>query len=81
MADSVILCGLGKKKALDTIRVERSTLCRPHSDCWDITLAFFDPDAPLQTVRRIYRYTVDVSDVIPVTVGQVRSWESRSDDA
>ncbi len=65
------------KRALDTIRVERSTTYRPGSDCWDITLAFFDPEEPLKTARSIHRYTIDVSDVIPVSVGIPRSWKAR----
>ncbi len=28
----------------------------------------------VQTVRKVYRFTVDVSDVVPVTVGTMRSW-------
>jgi hypothetical protein len=28
----------------------------------------------VQTVRKVYRFTVDVSDVVPVTVGPMRSW-------
>ena len=72
-----ILGSLDGKTALDTIGVERSQLCRPSSDCWDITLAFFDPEHPLQTTRKIYRYTIDVSDIIPVTVGETRSWSAR----
>jgi cyanobactin maturation PatA/PatG family protease len=62
---------------LDAIGVKPSALCRPGSDCWDITLAFFDPDQPMQTVRWMHRYTVDVSEVIPVTVGETRSWKAR----
>ncbi|OAI47470.1 peptidase S8 [Planctomycetaceae bacterium SCGC AG-212-F19] len=59
---------------LDSIEVERSGICRPDSDCWDVKLIFFFPDRQVQTVRKAYRFTVDVSDVIPVTVGPVRSW-------
>jgi cyanobactin maturation PatA/PatG family protease len=59
---------------LDTIEVERSPICRPESDCWHVKLFFFFPDRQVQTVRKIYRFTVDVSDVVPVTVGPVRSW-------
>jgi hypothetical protein len=72
-----ILSTLDTATALDRIHVERSTNGRPRSDCWDITLSFFDPDQPLQTIRKIYRYTIDVSDVIPVTVGEIRSWVVR----
>jgi len=62
---------------LDTIRVVKSPICRPDSDCWDVELAMFDPENE-RRANRVYRYTVDVSEVIPVTVGTVRSWSSRS---
>ena len=62
---------------LDTIEVERSPICRPDSDCWDVKLTFFDPRRQLERARRVYRFTVDVSDVCPVTVGKVRSWSVR----
>lgn len=63
--------------AIDVIQVMRSTLGRPGSDCWDVTLSFFNPAQPLQSVRWIHRFTVDVSEVIPVTVGDIRSWKAR----
>jgi len=63
-----------EKQELETIEVERSPVCRPDSDCWDVKLLFFFPERQVQTVRRAYRFTVDVSDVVPVTVGPVRSW-------
>jgi cyanobactin maturation PatA/PatG family protease len=72
-----ILGMLHSRRTLDAIRVERSTVCRPSSDCWDISVSFFDPEQPMQTVRTIYRYTVDVSEVMPVTVGDIRSWTAR----
>ncbi len=62
---------------LESIEVERSPVCRPDSDCWDVKLHFFFPDRQVQTVRKVFRFAVDVSDVIPVTVGPVRSWYVR----
>jgi hypothetical protein len=59
---------------LDSVGAERSPLCRPESDCWDILLTFFDPRNRLTAARRVYRLTVDVSDVMPVTIGTIRSW-------
>jgi cyanobactin maturation PatA/PatG family protease len=59
---------------LDTIEVSRSPICRPDSDCWDVKIHFFYPERQVQTVRKVYRFTVDVSDVVPVTVGPMRSW-------
>jgi cyanobactin maturation PatA/PatG family protease len=64
-------------RALDSIRVERSKHYRLGSDCWDIVLSFFHPKEPLQNARSIHRYTVDVSAVLPVTVGEPRSWRTR----
>lgn len=60
---------------LDSITVERSPICRPDSDCWDVKLTFFNPAKRLEQARAVYRFTVDVSDVVPVTVGKVRHWE------
>jgi hypothetical protein len=36
---------------------------------------FFNPVKRLEQARRAYRFTVDVSDVVPVTVGNVRHWD------
>lgn len=60
---------------LDNIGVERSPICRPGSDCWDVKLIFFNPARRLDQARHVYRFTVDVSEVIPVTVGAVRHWD------
>jgi cyanobactin maturation PatA/PatG family protease len=62
---------------LDSINVVHSPICRPGSDCWDVELYFFFPARQVQTVRKVYRFTVDVSDVVPVTVGPMRSWFTR----
>jgi len=59
---------------LSDISVSKSPICRPGSDCYDVTLSFFNPKERLTQARREYRFTVDVSDVVPVTLGDVRSW-------
>jgi cyanobactin maturation PatA/PatG family protease len=66
--------GLGME--LDTIQVVRSPFCRMDSDCWDVTLAFFDAEN-IMRARKQFQFTIDVSDVIPVSLGEVRSWSSR----
>ena len=63
--------------ALDTIEVERSPICRMDSDCWDVKLVFFNPEKLFEVARRVFRFTVDVSDVVPVLVGSVRQWTIR----
>jgi hypothetical protein len=62
---------------LESINVVRSSVCRPGSDCWDVEVYFFYPQRQVQTVRRVYRITVDVSDLVPVSVGPLRSWSTR----
>jgi cyanobactin maturation PatA/PatG family protease len=59
---------------LDSIDVERSPFCRMDSDCWDVKIRFFDPEND-RRARKVIRYTIDVSDVIPVTLGQPRVWD------
>ena len=70
---AVIAEAAGTERVLDSIAVEKSPICRPDSDCYDVKLSFFDPENN-QRSNRIFRFTIDVSDVIPVTIGQVRSW-------
>jgi cyanobactin maturation PatA/PatG family protease len=64
-------------RELDTFDVEPSPMCRPDAECWDVKLVFFDPAKQLERARRTYRFTVDVSDVVPVLVGDVRTWHVR----
>lgn len=60
---------------LDSINVEKSPFCRLDSDCWDVKLKFFDPENS-RRAKKVYRFTIDVSDIIPVTLGEVRSWST-----
>jgi hypothetical protein len=53
--------------------VVKSPIGRPDSDCYDVKLRFVDPEN-LQRSRTVKRFTIDVSDVMPVTIGQMRSW-------
>ena len=66
---------VAKGMELDSINVENSPFCRLDSDCWDVKLKFFDPENS-RRAKKIYRFTIDVSDLIPVTLGEVRSWSS-----
>jgi cyanobactin maturation PatA/PatG family protease len=66
-----------EKMELESINVVRSPICRPSSDCWDVEIFFFFPDRQVQTVRKVYRFTVDVSDLVPVLIGPTRSWFTR----
>lgn len=75
--EKVYEAALKDKMELESVNVVRSPICRPGSDCWDVEVYFFYPERQVQTVRRVYRFTVDVSDTVPVTVGPTRSWFTR----
>ncbi len=60
---------------LDSINVSKSPFCRVDSDCWDVQLKFFDPENS-RRAKKVFRFTIDVSDLIPVSLGVVRSWSS-----
>ncbi|PZQ19159.1 MAG: hypothetical protein DI565_01895 [Ancylobacter novellus] len=64
-----------RKLELHRIAVRKSPICRPESDCWDVELVMFDPENERRAAR-FYRYTVDVSEVLPVTVGVMRAWNA-----
>jgi hypothetical protein len=59
---------------LDCIFAEKSPLCRPKSDCWDVVMRFFDPNNRMGQALTEYRQTVDVSDLSPVGIGKMRKW-------
>ncbi|MBV8610096.1 MAG: PatA/PatG family cyanobactin maturation protease [Singulisphaera sp.] len=63
-------------RQLKSIEVIKSPICRIHSDCWDVKLKFFDPEEGGRA-KRVCRLTVDVSDLMPVTLGEVRTWMTR----
>jgi cyanobactin maturation PatA/PatG family protease len=66
-----------EKMELESINVVASPISRPGSDCWDVEVYFFYPERQVQTVRRVHRFTVDVSDTVPVMIGTTRSWFTR----
>lgn len=67
-------------RQLDTITVEKSPFCRINSDCWDVKLEFYDPDNTRRG-RKVFRFTLDVVLLMPVTLGQVRSWSLPSKES
>jgi hypothetical protein len=73
----VYAAAIRERMELDRVAVVPSPVGRPGSDCWDVEVYFFYPERQVQTVRKVYRFTVDVSDNVPVTVGTMRSWFTR----
>jgi hypothetical protein len=73
--EHVYEAALGADMELDLIEVEQNPLARAGSDCWDVKLTFFSPSK--DSARRLFRFTVDVSDVVPARIGEVRSWTIR----
>lgn len=73
--ERVFQSAIEKQLKLSSLAVERSPVCRPESDCWDVKLTFFNPLRRLEQAQEVYRFTIDVSDIVPVTVGRVRHWQ------
>lgn len=71
---SVYKEAIKRELKLDRITTERSQISRPGSECWDVILTLFDPQRRYERAREVYRLTVDVSEIIPVTVGKLRRW-------
>jgi len=63
--------------ALDEIDAEPSPHCPPGVDCWDVSISFFYPERTNQSARKVFRFAVDVSDLVPVMVGPLWSWSVR----
>ncbi|MEA5536878.1 PatA/PatG family cyanobactin maturation protease [Crocosphaera sp. XPORK-15E] len=72
-ATSVFAEVLASDRRLDTITVEKSPYCRIKSDCWDVLLTFFDPESSRRS-RRVFRFTLDVVENLPVTIGNIKRW-------
>lgn len=64
-----IVNGMG----LESIELEKSPFCRLNSNCWDVKLKFFDSENS-RRAKKVYRFTIDVANIMPVTLGAVRSW-------
>lgn len=73
-ANSVFQQAATEGLQLTDINVAKSPIVRPGVDGYDVQLIFFDPQQRYEKARKVFRYTVDVSDVVPVTIGSVRSW-------
>ncbi|GLY30753.1 S8 family serine peptidase [Kineosporia sp. NBRC 101731] len=58
---------------LDRTTVEESPFGRADQVCRDVCLSFFDPENG-RRAGRVFRLSVDVTDVQPVALGPVRSW-------
>jgi len=72
-AASILIDAASEGTQLDYIGVEQSAFCRMDSDCWDVKLKFFDPEND-RRARKVYRFTIDVSETYPVQVGDMRVW-------
>lgn len=72
-ATSTFAEAIATGRELDSIEVEKSPYCRLNSDCWDVKLKFFDPENS-RRANKVFRFTIDVVDRVPVTLGKVKSW-------
>jgi cyanobactin maturation PatA/PatG family protease len=76
-ATRVIADAVASGLQLDSVEVDQSPYARPESDAWDVKVKFFDPEN-LRRARQVFRFTIDVSDTMPVSMGDVRMWSVSS---
>ncbi|MEL6534902.1 MAG: PatA/PatG family cyanobactin maturation protease [Bacteroidota bacterium] len=65
---------LSQGYVLKDINVTKSSICRPDSDCQDVMISFFNPMNRQKYAPKVWRFTIDVSRVIPVAIGEPRTW-------
>lgn len=63
---------------LSEVSVKQSPVCRSGAqmECWDVQLRLFDPEAPYQKARQVYKFTVDISDIQPVMINDMEVWSA-----
>jgi hypothetical protein len=62
---------------LDIIDVKKSPFCRYDSDCWEVKLKFSDPENDHRSWK-VFCFTLDVRDIMPVTLGEIKSWSEQA---
>jgi hypothetical protein len=62
---------------LDNVDVRRSPICPALREYREVVLTFFRPVDGDRATRRVCRFTVDVSDVLPILVDGPRVWSIR----
>ena len=70
---AAFLDAMNEGLAFEGYGVEYSPFARVSGNCWDVVLRFRDPEIDERAPRE-YRLTVDIDDVVPVTVGRMRRW-------
>ncbi len=60
--------------AFRDVSVEKSPFNRPGGQYYDVLLTFFSPTDRLGRAPLVARFTIDVSDVVPVLVGEPVQW-------
>lgn len=72
---TVYAAALHQGMHLDSVEALASPPYRPGADCWEVKLSFTRPANGQRYSRMVYHFTVDVGEVVPVTVGKARSWD------
>lgn len=62
--------------SLKSVQAQKSIFALPGSDCWDVTLTFFNPMKQMEEANTVYVFTVDVGSVVPFLTMPVRSWKT-----
>lgn len=66
----------GLDLVLDEIEIIRSVACRSGSECYDVRVRMFVPSDAKAAIK-VFQFTIDVSDIIPVAIGEISNWSER----
>lgn len=67
---------VGLALIIDDILVRPSPACRPGSECYDVQIRTFR-ESDVTAALRTFQFTLDVSDTIPINIGNVAAWSER----
>jgi len=62
---------------LDDVAVLKSPACRAGSECYDVQIKAFR-ESDVTAALRVFQFTLDVSDTIPVNIGETAVWSERA---
>lgn len=65
---------LARGYVIKSVSARKSPVCRPDSDCQDAFITFFNPKRRLESASKVFRFTIDVSRVVPAVIGEPRTW-------
>jgi cyanobactin maturation PatA/PatG family protease len=72
--EAVFEKALKESLELSTVTVDKSPISRPDTVSYDVKLTFFHPQKRMEVANKVFKFSIDVSDVIPMLIGEIKVW-------